>query len=107
MKVTVTKRHIQAAKLSNLRTPVEIAVMELDCFEEVSLSRKEDGSYLLHIDGERIALPKKINQELDQFAETQHMKAVNFDLPVEEDVIVGEDELFLESFDDSFSLDFL
>ncbi|MDW3651504.1 MAG: hypothetical protein R8P61_30775 [Bacteroidia bacterium] len=106
MKVIITKQHIKAAKLSEGRiTPIEVALNDMDCFQEISLKEQEEtGNFLLELDGMKMDLPKKASTQLRNFMETGEMKAFNFDLPMEEEIFVGED-LLMESFEDSLHMD--
>ncbi|MEO1384234.1 MAG: hypothetical protein AAFV78_13470, partial [Bacteroidota bacterium] len=58
MKISITKKNIKNASQSDgLRTPVEVSIQELDCFEEIGLKQTEEGSYFLLLDGEKVVLP--------------------------------------------------
>ncbi|MEL6594183.1 MAG: hypothetical protein AAFQ68_29035, partial [Bacteroidota bacterium] len=98
MKVTVTLRNIAVAKESQgKRSPVEIAVMELDCFEEVRLSRPSSNRFRLEVDGQQIKLNNKVQKALLNFYEEGDMKPLSFDMPLEEEALLGGGELFMET----------
>lgn len=98
MLIQVTKRHIRAAQQSKgRRTPVELAILEQDCFEEVHLQGHESRRWRVDLDGNHIALPREVKKALDQYLETQEMKSMNFDLPVEE-LAFDESDLMVDVF---------
>ena len=106
MKVIITNQHIKAAKLSEGRlTPIEVALNDMDCFQEISLKAKEEtGVFILELDGMKTQLPKKAEKNLQTYLEQGEMKAFSFDLPMENEMYGGE-ELTMESFEDSLHLD--
>lgn len=106
MKVIITNQHIKAAKLSEGRlTPIEVALIDMDCFQEISITEKEEtGEFILELDGMKTPLPKKAQKNLGTFLEQGEMKAFNFDLPVENEMF-GSEDLMMESFEDSLHLD--
>lgn len=109
MKISVTKKHIDAGRLSNGRTPIELAVMDLDCFEEVELKADDITGYLLEIDGLNINLSKQVQKALSSFFERQEMKPISFDLPIGSETNFSEDDLFMtvkNDFDDDDDDDF-
>ncbi len=90
MKVTISKRDIVSAARSNGKwSPVEIALMDMDCFEEVRLSRPEPFQFRLDIDGNNVSLPKSVQKGLISFYEHGEMRPMSFDLVVEEDFLMG------------------
>ena len=108
MKVTITSSHIKAAKLSKGKiTPVEVALIDLDCFEEIYLSQNENGKYNLLIDGESVKLPRSIQQALKKFDEIGEMNSTSFDLPVENNDFFSEEDSLFEPIDDGFSFGFV
>lgn len=103
MKVTVTKRHINAAKLSEgKRTPVELAIMEMDCFEEIGLKPEGANGFILEIDGMFVSLPRKVQNGIRKFNSTYEMNPISFDLPLENDLMFTSDDMLFEPFEDSF-----
>ncbi len=103
MKVKVSLRNIAAAVQSEgKRSPIEIAVMELDCFEEVRLSRPTANRFRLEVDGQNVKLNNKVQKALLKFHETQEMDPISFDLPLGDDMLLGGGELFVETMDDFY-----
>lgn len=99
MRINITPRHISAAANSNgRRTPVELAVMDLDCFEEISLMADGNRFYLT-LDGDRVKLPGKVGKALQQFQASQAMSPMSFNLPVESQTMDFE-EFSMDLFDD-------
>ena len=108
MKVTITNNHIRAAKLSKGKiSPVEVALIDLDCFEEINLYQNENGNFNLKIDGDPVKLPRTIQNSLRKFAETGEMNTTSFDLPVGDNDFFSEEDLLFEPIDDGFSLGFV
>ena len=100
MKVNITKRHIKAAKLSKGGlTPVEVAVNDLDCFEEISLTE----SLQLNLDGMRISLPNRVRRALNQFSEEGEMSPLSFDLSLDDSLLQPSADSFFEMIDDGFA----
>lgn len=84
MNIHVTKRHIRAAQQSEgRRTPIELAIMEQDCFEEVHLLGHESRRWRVDLDGTHLALPRAVKKALDRYQDSLEMKPFTFDLPVE------------------------
>lgn len=107
MRITVTKKHIKAAQLSqNNLSPVEIAVMELDCFEEIRLIQMENDQYLLDLDGTQVVMPQSVNRALWRFETEGIMRTLDIDLPMEEEVMdfLDQDLLLGEGLEDSMDL---
>lgn len=106
MKVIITNQHIKAAKLSEGRlTPIEVALNDMDCFQEISIKTQEESmDFLLELDGMKIHMPKKAQKNLQKYVNEGEMKAFSFDLPMENEIFDG-DELMMESFEDSLHLD--
>ncbi|MDX2248079.1 MAG: hypothetical protein SF052_14935 [Bacteroidia bacterium] len=103
MKVTVTKRHINAARLSDgKRTPIELSIMEMDCFEEVSLLPKGTNGYSLSLDGLNVSLPKIVQKSLRKYIEKLEMDPISFELPVDNGLMMSKDDLLFEPYEDSF-----
>jgi len=101
MKITITKRHIKAALDSNgKRTPVELAVMDEDCFEDVRLLGRETQRFMLDLDGNRIQLPAKVKKSLNAFFAEEKMKPFSFELPVEMEFGIDDGEFSLDVFQD-------
>lgn len=100
MQISVTKRHIRAAQ-ENIghRTPVELAIIEQDCFEEVRLLGHESRRWRIDLDGTHLALPREVKRVLNQYQETAEMKPFTFDLPVEETAF-DPDGLLIDVFDE-------
>ncbi|MFK7922784.1 MAG: hypothetical protein AB8H47_12545 [Bacteroidia bacterium] len=103
MKVKISRRNIiTALESQGKRSPVEIAVMELDCFEEVRLSRPSANRFRLEVDGQNVKLDNKVQKALVRFYDTEEMEPINFDLPLEEEMLLGGGELFVETMDDFY-----
>ncbi|GAB4419190.1 MAG: hypothetical protein OHK0039_31360 [Bacteroidia bacterium] len=103
MKISISQRNITAAKLSKgKRTPVELAVMETDCFEEVRLRIDDTGKFRLDVDGARVKLPALVQRRLRQYHTTHEMQPFTFDLLVEGQDMFGDEELYLDAFDTGF-----
>ena len=84
MRINITPRHINSATHSGGRlTPVEIAVMDLDCFEDVVLVNSANNRYHFLLDGEKVKLPAKVAKATQRFAETHTMHPMSFNLSVE------------------------
>ncbi|MEM7371514.1 MAG: hypothetical protein AAF587_23070 [Bacteroidota bacterium] len=104
MKVSVTKRHITSAKRSEGRlTPIEVAVMDLDCFAEINLLASSPSGYSLEVDGSRVKLPRSVQTALEVWEIQGDMKPVSFDLPIEDPFLSSED-LLLDNFDEGLDL---
>ncbi|MEO0470693.1 MAG: hypothetical protein AAF206_13790 [Bacteroidota bacterium] len=100
MKVNITKRHIKAARLSQGRlTPVELAVNELDCFEEIAITE----NLQLDLDGMRIALPNRIRKALNQFEESGEMSPLSFDLSLDDSLFQPSSDSLFEMMDDGYN----
>lgn len=100
MKVTVTRRHIRAAQTSKLqRNPVEIALLEMECFEEVSLTPLANG-FALKLDGEQVKLPRKVQQAIRTFQESGEMAPLGFDIKLNHEMPVGLDGFFSNPYED-------
>ncbi|RMG56213.1 MAG: hypothetical protein D6722_26825 [Bacteroidetes bacterium] len=107
MKIAVTNRHIRAAKLSKgHRTPLEVAIMEMDCFEDVSLRGGAKRGFILELDGMRVDLPKRIQNLLEGYALTTEMKPFSFDLAVDNSHFVETEDYLLDSLDMGFEFGF-
>jgi len=106
MKVIITNQHIKAAKSSEGRiTPIEIALEDMDCFQEISLTAKGDThEFILELDGMKLQLPKKAQKNLHTFIDEGKMKAFSFDIAMENEQY-SEEDLLMESFEDSLHLD--
>lgn len=103
MKVNVTRRNILAALESQgKRNPIEFAVMELDCFEEIRLTRPTATRFRLEVDGQNVKLNNRVQKSLLKFQETQEMEPISFDLPLGEEMLLGGGELFVETMDDFY-----
>ncbi|MEZ4776739.1 MAG: hypothetical protein R3D00_26420 [Bacteroidia bacterium] len=103
MKVTVTKRHINAARLSNgQRTPVELAVMEMDCFEEISLHPQGANGYGLSVDGMNVKLPKIVQKGIRKYIDKLEMDPMSFEMPLDNGLIMTKEDMLFEPFEDSF-----
>lgn len=103
MKIAITQRHIHAAQLSRgRRTPLEVAIMEMDCFEEVSLTGAPGQRYGLSLDGMAISLPRRVQRLLDQYAEAGEMSPFSFDLAVDNSHFVEHEDYLLDSLDLGF-----
>jgi hypothetical protein len=98
MQISVTKRHIRAAQQSEGRlTPIELAIMAQDCFEEVRLLGHETGRWRVDLDGNHIALDRVVKKHLNHYQAWLDMKPFKFDLPVEETAF-DDQELMLDVF---------
>ena len=98
MLIQVTKRHIRAAQQSEgRRTPVELAIIEQDCFEEVRLMGHESRRWRVDLDGTHLSLPREVKKALDQYQDTFEMRPLKFDLPVEE-MISDDNDLMVDVF---------
>ncbi|WNJ16882.1 hypothetical protein [Pontibacter sp. G13] len=107
MKISVSKRHVNSARLSNgKRTPVELAIMEMDVFEDILLLASETGDISLKIDGMQIDLPKDVLSAIKTFQDTQNMRPMSFELPVDTDMFMGGEEVMLDAFDEVGGMDF-
>ena len=105
MHISVTKKHIKATQLSqNNLTPVEIAVMELDCFEDVRLLTLEGQQYMLDLDGMQVVMTNAVYSALAQFEEDGSMRPLEFDLPVGDSTEFVEDDFMMESFEEPLDL---
>lgn len=103
MKIKVSHNNIAVALASQgKRSPVEIAVMELDCFEEVRLSRPTANRFRLEVDGQDVKLNSRVQKALLKFHETQEMDPLSFDLSLGEEMLLGGGELFVETMDDFY-----
>lgn len=103
MKVKISHRNIITASESQGQySPLEIAVMELDCFEEVRLNRPSANRFRLEVDGQNVKLESKVQKALVRFYDTQEMSPLSFDLPLEEEMLLGEGEFFVETMDDFY-----
>lgn len=103
MKVNVSRRNIAVAiESQGKRSPIEIAIIELDCFEEVRLSRPTTNRFRLEVDGQNVKLNKKVQSALLKFHETQEMEPLSFDLPLGEEMLLGGGEFFVETMDDFY-----
>ena len=100
MKISVTKRHIDAGKLSNGISPIELAIMDLDCFEDVQLRADDATGYLLEIDGLHVTLARHVQKALISFFEKQEMNPISFDLPVDNGQGFSDDDFLLEALND-------
>lgn len=100
MKVNVTARHIKAGRLSHgHRTPIELAVEELDCFEEVWLKAAGDRVSLM-ADGSEIRLPRKVQEAVRSFRETGTMNPMTFELKLDRSVLLGGDGFLSNPWDE-------
>ncbi|TAE61034.1 MAG: hypothetical protein EAZ89_00970 [Bacteroidetes bacterium] len=105
MKINITKRHIKAAQLSSgKRTPVELAVMDLECFEDVRLKQLSASGYALVLDGEAVKLPRNVQKLTATFIETQEMTPFVFELKLKHDVLSGNDVYMYNPYEDSADL---
>jgi hypothetical protein len=103
MKINVSKRHIVSALGTNgKRSPIELAVMDLDCFEEIRLRHKDGYQYQLELVGETVVLPKKAQKALTNFFERGSMHAFSFELPLQSQMPFAEETLLFEAADDYF-----
>ena len=103
MKINVTNSHITSAiRSEGKRTPVEIAILDLDCFEEIHLQRPTENRFSLTVDGNAVKLPAKVQKGLLQFYEEGEMEAMSFDLPLDEALLLGGGEVLFESMDDLY-----
>ncbi|MDX1907060.1 MAG: hypothetical protein SF053_08505 [Bacteroidia bacterium] len=106
MKITVTPSHIRSARLTEgKRTPVELAVMDLECFEDVALRPLKTVGYYLELDGEKVKLPRKVQGLIQTWQETGEMEPFAFDLKPGKDVSMSPaDGLFLYNpYDEGYS----
>ncbi|MEO0585879.1 MAG: hypothetical protein AAF135_26955 [Bacteroidota bacterium] len=108
MKISITKKNIKNASQSDgLRTPVEVSMQELDCFEEIELRKVEEGDYYLLLDGEKVVLPSIVQEELHNWFAHQKMNPVQFDISLHApSTFMADDGLMMDVFDDSFDTDY-
>ena len=105
MKISVNKRHIKAAQLGNGHmSPLEIAVAELDCFEEVKLYASANGSYAMEIDGIYVQLPRSVQKAVKNWESHQIMRPLDFELPINNEVYLEEDAMMLGGFEDGLDI---
>jgi hypothetical protein len=105
MKISVNKRHIKAAQLGNGHmSPIEIAVAELDCFEEVQLYPNANGSYAMEIDGSFVTLPRNAQKAMAKWESDQLMRPMDFELPIHNAVYLDDDALMLEGYEDGLDI---
>ena len=103
MKINVSKKHIKLALgTKGKRSPIEIAIMDMDCFEEVHLRQVNGYQYQVELDGEVILLPKKAQKALTNYYEKGTMEAISFDLPLYEQMHFVEEEMLFEATEDYF-----
>jgi len=103
MNILVSKQHIQAARLSNgQRTPIELAIMDMDCFEEVNLKILDTDLFSLELDGNAVPLTQNARTNLKKYLAGEEIKSFSFELPVDDPMMTGGDDLLFESFDDPF-----
>ena len=92
MRINVTPRHIKASLSRNGQvSPIEYAIMDQDCFEEVSITMKSEQVYRLMVDGEVMDLPAKVNKALNKFSATGEMEPFSFNLALESQSMIYED----------------
>lgn len=111
MKITVTKQHINSARSNGEQiTPLELAVYDLEMFEEVKIRSISEDTFGIYIDDMDMVLPQKASKAVLKFMETGEMKPFSFNLDLEVKMNVPTVDLdilpFEESFEDSFDYGF-
>ncbi|MEL6134564.1 MAG: hypothetical protein AAFR59_14485 [Bacteroidota bacterium] len=108
MIISITKKNIKAASQSDgLRTPIEVAIQELDCFEEIELRHREEGGYMLLLDGESIVLPSVATEALKNWFIHQRMSPTQFDIQLHTpDSYMADDGLMMDVLDDTLDADY-
>jgi len=87
MNISISKRHINSAQSSNGKThPLELAILDLDMFEEVNIKLIGEGRYSVDIDDMNVVLPRKVNKALDTYEESKEMKPFSFELDIEQEL---------------------
>ncbi len=103
MKITITKHHVLTAQESEGQyNPVELAILNQDCFEEVRFS--EDFRNI-NLDGEVMVLPRRVQSALQSFAELGTMRPLSFDLEIEEPVMLVDEHFFMDEVEEVYDLD--
>lgn len=97
MKVKITEKHIQSCRPEGRYTPVDIALIDTDCFEEIKVRLIAEQRYVADVDGIAVPLPTKICRAIVDFESGRGMKPQQFEFPIEREMSKMEDDLFLET----------
>ncbi|MEO0898216.1 MAG: hypothetical protein AAFY71_17525 [Bacteroidota bacterium] len=107
MKISVSKRNIKDAQNRSTKiTPVELAILEVDMFEEIVLNQVDETSYSIDLDDMRIVLPSKVSHALTQYEETGEMKPLSFELAIEQELDIPTANFDMVGLEDDFSMGF-
>lgn len=97
MKVQITDKHIKSCRPEGRYNPVDIALIDTDCFEEIRVRPFGEQRYVADVDGIAVPLPTRICRALVDFESGRGMKAQMFEFPIEREMSKMEDDLFLET----------
>ena len=97
MKVQITDKHVKSCRPEGRYTPVEIALIDTDCFEEIAVRPFGEQRFVAEVDGVVVPLPTRICRAMVDFQSGRGMKAQSFEFPIEREMSKMEDELFLET----------
>ncbi|MEM7659511.1 MAG: hypothetical protein AAF399_25575 [Bacteroidota bacterium] len=108
MNVSITKRHIKSAQLDQGRlSPLEIALVELDVFEQITIIPTGESVYHLDLDGTLVPLPARVSKAMTRWETEANMKPLSFELAIESDMMgLGEEDFLVENFEDGLDFGF-
>ncbi|MDP5168968.1 MAG: hypothetical protein NWR72_01890 [Bacteroidia bacterium] len=97
MKVQITDKHIKSCKPEGRYTPVDIALIDTDCFEEIRIRPHGEQRFVADVDGVVVPIPTRICRAIVDFQAGRGMKPQAFEFPIEREMSKMEDSLFLEA----------
>ncbi len=97
MKVQILESHIKSCRPDGRYTPVEIALIATDCFEEVRLRQRGEQRYVATVDGIKVPIPSRVCRAIVDFKDGRGMEPQTFEFPIEREMAKIEDSIFLEA----------
>lgn len=104
MKVHITEKHIKSCRPEGRYTPVDIALIDTDCFEEINVKPRGEQRFVAEVDGVTVPLPTRLCRALVDFAAGRGMKPHTFEFPIEREMAKIEESYLLEPVD-GFDMD--
>ncbi len=99
MKIQITDKHIKSCRPEGRYNPVEIALIDTDCFEDMLIRSFGEQRFVVEVDGVVVPLPTRVCRALVDFQSGRPMKPMTFEFPIEREMSKMEDSLFLETID--------
>lgn len=97
MKIQITDKHIKSCRPEGKYNPVEIALIDTDCFEDIRVRSFGEQRFVADVDGLVVPIPTRICRALVEFQSGRGMKPQSFEFPIEREMSKLEDSIFMET----------